>query len=69
MLAPSGIPRDTLDLLQRETVALMRGPEAQKLADVQGANLILNTPAEFAAAIREDIAKWKKLASTLNLKM
>ena len=69
MLAPSGIPRDTLDLLQRETVALMRGPEAQKLADVQGANLILNTPAEFAAAIREDVAKWKKLASTLNLKM
>ena len=47
----------------------MRGPEAQKLADVQGANLILNTPAEFAAAIREDVAKWKKLATTLNLKM
>ncbi len=68
-MAPAGVPKDILNLLHREVMEVMKGPEALRLVEINGAVLVGNTPEEFAQVIKTDTARWKKLAAELNLKM
>jgi tripartite-type tricarboxylate transporter receptor subunit TctC len=47
-LAPAGVPKDILNLLHGEVIEVMKGPEALRLVEVNGAVLVGNTPEEFA---------------------
>ena len=58
ILTPSGTPRPIVERLNRELVAVMNSPDMkQKLAN-QGTFVRTSTPDEFAAYIKEEIAKW-----------
>ena len=61
VLAPAGTPKEIVDLLQREIAASLALPEVKEKILTLGFEPSGITPAEFAAYIRAEIAKWRKV--------
>jgi tripartite-type tricarboxylate transporter receptor subunit TctC len=58
VLAPAGTPATVIDKLSREIGAVMSTDEMKKRMQADGAEARPTSPAEFAALIRSDLAKW-----------
>jgi tripartite-type tricarboxylate transporter receptor subunit TctC len=61
MFAPAGTPKDAVGRLAGEIAMILRAPEVKERFFVQGAEPVGNTPEEFAAFVKSEIAKWKKV--------
>jgi tripartite-type tricarboxylate transporter receptor subunit TctC len=61
ILAPARTPKPIVDRLHREIVKVVRSPEFAQVVTAEGATAVGNTPAEFDAVIRADLAKWAKI--------
>lgn len=61
LLAPAGTPPATINRLHAEIVKVVQLPEITERWVALGAQPITNTPAEFAAFLRNDLAKWAKV--------
>ena len=61
ILAPAGTPRAVVERLNQVLVKIVRSPEMAPALVGEGATAVGNTPAEFDAVIRADIAKWAKI--------
>jgi tripartite-type tricarboxylate transporter receptor subunit TctC len=61
ILAPAGTPKAVIDRLHREIVKVVRSAEFTQVLTSEGATAVGNTPAEFDAIIRADLAKWAKI--------
>lgn len=68
ILAPAGTPKAVIAKLNQEIVKILRSPEFGQILAREGATPIGNTPAEFDAVIREDIAKWAKIVRESGIK-
>jgi tripartite-type tricarboxylate transporter receptor subunit TctC len=68
ILAPAGTPKAVIDRLNREIVRVVRAPEFAQVLSGEGATAVGNSPAEFDAIIRADIAKWAKIIRENNIK-
>lgn len=70
VLAPKGTPAPVIDRLNREMVAVMSTDDMKKRMEADGSEARTTTPAEFAALIKSDTAKWapvvKNSGATLN---
>lgn len=62
LLAPAGTPEPIVQRLYRAMNEAMRTPQMQRSAAELGAEVIANTPAEFASYIRTDLDRWTRLA-------
>jgi tripartite-type tricarboxylate transporter receptor subunit TctC len=62
LFAPAGTPREIVERLHRETVAILRGPEIRNRLAADGADVAAGTPDEFAALLRREIEKWARVA-------
>jgi tripartite-type tricarboxylate transporter receptor subunit TctC len=62
ILAPAGTPREVVARLHAETVRILALPDVKQRLASEGAEVIGNTPEEFAAQIRRDMARWAKVA-------
>lgn len=51
-----------MDKLYESVMTLLKDPEIRKLIVDQGAQIVGNTPDEFAEFIKADVARWAKLA-------
>ena len=60
-LVPSGTPNDIVTALHAETVKFLAQPEVKQQLGKLGFEAGGNTPAEFAARIRQEIAAWAKM--------
>jgi tripartite-type tricarboxylate transporter receptor subunit TctC len=69
LLAPAGTPREIVDLLHREVVRIVALPDIQKRLDDLGFEVVANTPEEFAAEIKADLAKWAKVIRDAKIKV
>ncbi|MDF2466369.1 MAG: putative extra-cytoplasmic solute receptor [Ramlibacter sp.] len=58
VLAPAGTPAPVIDKLSRDIAAVMSTDEMKKRMQADGAEARPTSPAEFAALIRSDLAKW-----------
>jgi tripartite-type tricarboxylate transporter receptor subunit TctC len=58
MVAPRGTPPAILDKLATETAKILSDPEIKARADAAGLFPATSTPAEFAAFIRSEAARW-----------
>ena len=58
LFAPAGTPRDIVVRLNAETVRALKLPDVRQLMLAQGAEPVSDTPEQFAALVRADIAKW-----------
>jgi tripartite-type tricarboxylate transporter receptor subunit TctC len=68
VLVPSGTPRDIIERLNREIVAIVALPAVRERLAALGFEPIASTPAEFAGRIQAEIAKWAKVIRDANIK-
>jgi tripartite-type tricarboxylate transporter receptor subunit TctC len=61
LLAPAGTPNEVISRLQGETVKAMRAADTREMLGKQGFDVVGSSPAEFAAWIRAEQAKWSKV--------
>lgn len=59
-LVPVGTPKDIVDKIHTDLVAVLRMPDVQERLSASGAVLVGNSQAEFAAWNRNEIAKWAR---------
>ena len=57
-VAPVGVPANIVARLNKELVDIMRAPDLREKLVTEGAELMTNTPREFAAYIKSEIEKW-----------
>jgi tripartite-type tricarboxylate transporter receptor subunit TctC len=58
LLAPRGTPRPVIERLHREAVAALADTELRARLEQLGAVPVGNTPEQFAADMRADLARW-----------
>ena len=59
-LVPTGTPKDIVDKIHTDMVAVLKMPDVREKLGASGAVLVGNTQAEFAAWNRNEIEKWAK---------
>jgi tripartite-type tricarboxylate transporter receptor subunit TctC len=68
VLAPAGTPRPIVARLNTELVRIMHAPDLKERLDAMGTEPRTSTPEEFAAYIRQEIAKWGDVIRKAGLK-
>jgi len=61
LMAPAGTPREVIDRVQRDSAKILLSDDFRAKLAQQGMVPVANSPADFAAAIREESAHWAKL--------
>lgn len=67
LAGPAGMPRDVIDLLNREVNLALRDPELQRKARLFGLDARGTTPEEMDQRMRSDIAKWAEVIEKAGL--
>jgi len=67
IFAPAGTPSDIVAKLNAEITRIMTLPETQSRLAGEGAKFTPNSPAEFAAFQKREIAKWAKVIKDAGL--
>ena len=68
LLAPAGTPKAIVDRIHGEVVKIVAQPDVQKRLDDLGFQVVANSPDEFAAQIKTEMAKWAKVIRDANIK-
>jgi tripartite-type tricarboxylate transporter receptor subunit TctC len=61
LLAPAGAPKAIIGKYQRDIAAALSLPDVRQKLVSQGFEAVGNTPGEFSAYIKAEIAKWAKV--------
>jgi tripartite-type tricarboxylate transporter receptor subunit TctC len=69
LVAPAGTPAEILDKLRRATVSVLTSAELKKQFDSQNAVPSPTTPAEFAAFVMAEQAKWGPVVRATGAKL
>jgi tripartite-type tricarboxylate transporter receptor subunit TctC len=69
VVVPVGTPKDIVDLLSRQIAQAAALPEVNRYFMDLGFEPIVDTPEEFAAWLKAEIAKWDKVVRTANIKL
>jgi tripartite-type tricarboxylate transporter receptor subunit TctC len=69
LLAPAKTPPAIVDQLYRETQRYLTQPAVRSRYEPTGTNIVANTPAEFAAVIRDDYARWAGVIKAAGVKV
>ena len=68
LLAPAGTPKAVVNRLYDESVkAFKASPELRERFESTGSDVLLNTPADFAARIKREIGEYTKVAREANI--
>ncbi len=68
LFAPARTPPAIIDKVAREVRAIEQIPEVRKRIEGVYYRPVANTPAEFAALLREEQVTWKRVVDTIGLK-
>jgi tripartite-type tricarboxylate transporter receptor subunit TctC len=68
MVAPAGTPQPIVERLQKEIAAVLNTPAMQKRLEIEGADPVGNTAAEFGKVIKDEIAMWEGVAKAAGIK-
>jgi tripartite-type tricarboxylate transporter receptor subunit TctC len=63
LLAPSGTNREIIDKIHQDAVSILNAPGMRASMLKLGVELIGNTPAQFGARIKSDVANMAKVVS------
>jgi tripartite-type tricarboxylate transporter receptor subunit TctC len=69
LLAPGGTPKEIVEKLNGAVVKILKTPEMKERLAGQGAEVVADTPEQFAAFIRQDTVKWAKVVKDANVKI
>lgn len=59
MLAPANTPMAIADKLQAEAKRALQNPDVVRRMEVDGTDIVNNTPREFAAEVKAEFEKWR----------
>jgi len=68
ILAPAGTPAAVLERLHRELTAIQDSPETRKRFELEGAEIVRMSPAEFAAFVDQETVKWTRVVKEAGIK-
>jgi tripartite-type tricarboxylate transporter receptor subunit TctC len=68
VLVPAGTPKEIVDLLYREIVKIVALPDVQERFAALGFEAVANSPDQFTAQIKAEIAKWEKVIRDAKIK-
>jgi tripartite-type tricarboxylate transporter receptor subunit TctC len=68
VLLPAATSRSVVAKLNQDIVRIVRSSEVSRRVTAVGADIIANTPEEFASAIRSDIAKYAQLVKSAQIR-
>jgi tripartite-type tricarboxylate transporter receptor subunit TctC len=68
LLAPAGTPREIIATLAAGVQRAAKEPEMRKRLEEQGGEPVGGTPEEFAALLREEVAKWAEVVKVSGAK-
>ena len=68
VMAPAGTPRPIVTRLNGELVKIMQAPDVKERLAGMATDPLTSTPEEFAAYLRQEIAKWGDVVRKANLK-
>jgi len=69
IIAPAGTPREIVDKLYREIKRVVALPDVQEKLGAVGFQPVVNTPDEFAARIKLELAKWEKVVHDAKIRV
>ena len=69
VLAPAATPREIVNRLNTEIVKAIKTQDMRERLAQQGADPVGNTPEDFAAVIKRDLAKWAKVVKDAGIKL
>jgi tripartite-type tricarboxylate transporter receptor subunit TctC len=69
ILAPAKTPRPIVERLQKEIAAVLAEPEVRSRYEVLGIEPVGNTPEQFAAQIKADLARWEPVVKQAGIKV
>ena len=69
VVAPAGTPREVVARLNAEIGRILAAPEMRDKLGQQGAEVRTDTPEEFGAFIRAEMARWAKVVKDANVKV
>jgi tripartite-type tricarboxylate transporter receptor subunit TctC len=67
VFAPAGTPKDIVDRLNGEIVAMLGTPEVQARITREGAIPVGSSPEQWTERFRNEVAKWAKVAKSAGL--
>ena len=68
LLAPAATPADIITRISAEIVKGFRTPQIKERFAAMGADPVGNTPAEFAAFLKTEMAKWSRLVKSAGIR-
>ena len=68
LIAPKGTPKDIIDKLNAAANEALKDPQLRELMLSQGNEIGGGSPAEFAALIKAEAAKWSAVVKTANIR-
>ena len=69
MVAPARTPRDIIAKINADAVKGINSAETRERLKIDGSDPVGSTPEQFAAFIKEEIAKWAKIIKAADIKM
>jgi tripartite-type tricarboxylate transporter receptor subunit TctC len=69
LMAPAGTPPAVIKRLHAETVEALKDPTVRQRFETLGIEPVGNTPEQFAAEIRADMARWKEVVERAGIKV
>jgi tripartite-type tricarboxylate transporter receptor subunit TctC len=69
ILMPAGVPKEIVDLWHREVVRIVALPDVKERLASFGLDPVANTPEEFGAFIKSEIARWGTVIKDANIKV
>ena len=69
LLGPAQMPPEATKRLNQEVRAILAMPDVKEILAREGATPQPNTPEEFGALIRSDLARWTQLIKERNIQI
>jgi tripartite-type tricarboxylate transporter receptor subunit TctC len=68
-MGPAGLPREIVKKVHDDAVTVIRRPDFRERLDKDGIDPVANTPEQFAAEIKTDLARWGKIVKAAGAKL
>ena len=69
LVGPKGLPRDIVDKINAATRKALEDPNVRKRIEETGSVVLGNTPEQFAAQMKDELAVYRKVVETAKLKL
>src|SRR6185295_4850264 len=67
--APAGTSKDIVGRLNTEALKVLKLPDVKDRLDKTGFEIVYSSPQEYEAFQKNEVAKWGKIARSINLKV